>query len=84
MYRGLQAKTQFWDTAGQKENSTKEPSFLALIKGAGGIIIVYDVSNLASFKNIEDEYIPLQGQTNVESTKLLLIGTKSDCEREVS
>eukprot|EP00026_Physarum_polycephalum_P010745 Phypoly_transcript_10922.p1 GENE.Phypoly_transcript_10922~~Phypoly_transcript_10922.p1 ORF type:complete len:192 (+),score=22.75 Phypoly_transcript_10922:90-665(+) len=42
-------KLQIWDTAGQERFSTITPSFF---RGAIGAIVVYDITNKASFDNV--------------------------------
>jgi Ras-related protein Rab-1A len=42
-------KLEIWDTAGQDRFKTITTSYY---KGAHGIIIVYDITNKASFENV--------------------------------
>lgn len=71
-----------WDTAGQERFRTITNSYY---RGAHGVIIVYDVTNSASFESIRHwlydiaEYAP-------EGVPKLLVGNKSDlvAERAIS
>jgi len=47
---GKKVKLQIWDTAGKEKFKNLTSTYY---KGALGIIIVYDVSDAESFKNIE-------------------------------
>jgi GTPase SAR1 family protein len=53
------------------------------IRRSSGAIIVYDTTNIDSFNNAATKWLPLIRLVN-SSAKLLLLGTKIDCEREVS
>jgi len=67
-------KLQIWDTAGQERFRTITASYY---RGAQGIIVVYDVTNQASFDNIRKwlEEISRYAGSNVTR---LLVGNKAD------
>lgn len=67
-------KLQVWDTAGQERFRTITHSYY---RGAHGIIVVFDLTNIESFHNISNwlHEINLHAKENVQ---ILLVGTKSD------
>ena len=67
-------KVEVWDTAGQERYRAITSSYY---KGAKGAIIVYDITNEDSFKNVESwmNEVMKKGQKGME---LLLIGNKKD------
>jgi len=67
-------KLQIWDTAGQERFRTVTSSYY---RGAHGIIIVYDVTNLESFENVKMWLNEIERYAN-EGTKKLIIGNKCD------
>ncbi len=74
-------KLQIWDTAGQERFRTITKTYY---KGAHGIILTYDVTDLNSFKNIRNwmKQIEQNAQNNVCK---VLVGNKCDKqERTVS
>ena len=71
---GKKAKLQIWDTAGQERFRTITSTYY---RGAQGIILVYDVTNYASFENIQDWLHDVEKGTD-ENAKLCLIGNKAD------
>ncbi|XP_043915184.1 ras-related protein Rab-10-like [Protopterus annectens] len=46
---GIAVKLQIWDTAGQERFHTLTTNYL---RGAHGIVLVYDITNIKSFKNV--------------------------------
>jgi len=73
-YDNKRIKNHIWDTAGQE----KFRSIVKLyFKGASSFIIMYDITNYNSFKNIENWLLELNQNENY--TKIL-IGNKSDLE----
>lgn len=71
---GKKCKLQIWDTAGQERFRTITSSYY---RGANGIIIVYDISNENTFKNISYWISECQSYTS-PNTKILLVGNKCD------
>ena len=72
---GEKIKLQIWDTAGQERFKTITPTYY---KGADGIIIVFDVTKLESFENIEKWFEEIDIHTNGRTVNKLLVGAKSD------
>ena len=46
---GKSVNMQMWDTAGQEKFSTLSPMFF---RGAHGVIVVYDITNEATFEHV--------------------------------
>ena len=72
--KGKLVKLQIWDTAGQERFRTITKTHY---KGANGIILTYDVTDLNSFKNIKNwiKQIEANAQNNVQK---VLVGNKCD------
>ena len=72
--KGKLVKLQIWDTAGQERFRTITKTYY---KGANGIILTYDVTDLNSFKNIKNwiKQIEANAQNNVQK---VLVGNKCD------
>ena len=68
-------KVQIWDTAGQDR-------FLAITKnyyrGANGILLVFDITNLSSFEHIKN-WIEQIKEEAPEKIIIYLVGNKIDC-----
>jgi len=71
---GSLIKLQIWDTAGQERFRVITNSYY---RGANGIIIVYDVTDLESFENAKKWLTEIDRYAN-EGTKKLIIGNKCD------
>jgi small GTP-binding protein len=78
---GLDAKIQIWDTAGQERYKTIAKSY---IKGANGILLVYDVTQRTSFEGIKNWVKQIKDQVS-SRVSVVLIGNKTDLvdKREV-
>jgi small GTP-binding protein len=78
---GTEAKLMLFDTAGQERFRSLAENY---IKKANGILLVYDISERLSFKNIENWMESIR--ENSDRLPTILIGNKSDLndERTVS
>ncbi|KAK6634133.1 Ras- protein Rab-10 [Polyplax serrata] len=74
--RGKKIKLQIWDTAGQERFHTITTSYY---RGAAGIILVYDITNERSFKNIVKWLRNIDEHAN-EDVEKLIVGNKCDME----
>jgi len=79
---GKTIKLQIWDTAGQERFKTITSSYY---KGAHGIIVVYDVTDKDSYKNIDTWMNEIEKHAS-DNVSRILCGNKSDLEdsRQVS
>jgi Ras-related protein Rab-7A len=69
---------QLWDTAGSERFRATSPSFY---RGADGCVIVFDLTNMTSFKNLEgwiDEFLLTSFPIDPDSFPFIIIGNKSD------
>ncbi len=69
-------KMQIWDTAGQERFKNIIASYY---RGAHGILLIYDVTDKDSFKNLSNWIIEIEKNANKNVLKLL-IGNKTDLE----
>ena len=76
---GKTIKLQIWDTAGQERFRTITSSYY---RGAHGIMIVYDVTDMDSFNNIKVWLQEIDKYANEQVIKVL-IGNKSDMSNKV-
>lgn len=67
-------KLQIWDTAGQERFRTITTSYF---RGAQGILLVYDVTDRATFMSIRNWIAQIQMHADVNVNKIL-IGNKAD------
>ena len=73
---GKTIKLQIWDTAGQERFKTITSSYY---KGAHGIIVVYDVTDKESFKNIDTWMNEIEKHAS-DNVSRILCGNKSDLD----
>jgi len=71
---GKTVKLQIWDTAGQERFRTITSSYY---RGAQGIIVVYDVTDQATFNNVK-QWLQEIDRYACENVNKLLVGNKCD------
>lgn len=71
---GKNIKLQIWDTAGQERFRTITSSYY---RGAHGIIIVYDITDLDSFNNVKTWLTEIEKFAS-DNVNKLLVGNKCD------
>lgn len=79
---GFRVKLQLWDTAGQEKFRSITRSYY---RNSVGVLLVYDVSNRQSFKNIQSWLTEAQanvGGPNPGQCVFQLVGHKADMESE--
>ena len=67
-------KLQIWDTAGQERFRSVLSSYF---KGANGILLLYDITNVNSFKSLSNWLIEIEKNSS-KNVKKILIGNKCD------
>ena len=73
---GKKIKMQIWDTAGQERFKNIIASYY---KGAHGILLLFDVTDKESFKNLSNWLIEIEKNSSKNVLKVL-IGNKTDLE----
>ena len=71
-------KLQIWDTAGQERFRNIISSYY---RGAQGIMLVYDITDLESFQNLNSWLIEIEKNASKNVYKIL-VGNKCDMENE--
>ncbi|CAF1392835.1 unnamed protein product, partial [Didymodactylos carnosus] len=69
-------KLQVWDTAGQDRFKCVVSSFY---RGAHGVIVCFDITDLESFRNVEEWISEIQRYCST-NPPIYLVGTKSDLQ----
>lgn len=75
---GKRIRLQLWDTAGQERFRTITNSYY---RGAGGILLVYDVTDEQSFQNVRQWMRNIE-QYAADNVNKILVGTKCDLANE--
>ena len=75
---GKSVKLQIWDTAGQERFRNIISSYY---RGAQGIMLVYDITDLESFQNLNSWLIEIEKNASKNVYKIL-VGNKCDMENE--
>jgi len=75
---GKSCKLQIWDTAGQERFRNIISSYY---RGAQGIMLVYDITDLESFQNLNSWLIEIE-KNAAKNVYKILIGNKCDMENE--
>ena len=70
-------KLKIWDTAGQERFRNITTQYY---KGADGIVLIYDVTDDASYEKIRDWMEQILSNTKREDIGLVLLGNKCDME----
>ncbi len=70
-------KLKIWDTAGQERFRNITTQYY---KGADGIVLVYDVTDEASYEKIRDWMEQILSNTQQEEIGLVLLGNKCDMD----
>ena len=75
---GQEVRLRIYDTAGQERFKSVAVSF---IKKAEGVILIYDISNKATFESLE-EWIKNIKESGKENLPIILVGNKCDLPPE--
>jgi len=68
-------KIQVWDTGGQQRY---RPVLASCYRGALGVIIVFDVTNMVSFQNIQQWLLEVEEFSASSAIPRILVGNKAD------
>jgi len=72
-HNGTKIKLQLWDTAGQERFRSVATAYY---RGASGIMVIYDVTDPQSFKNVDQWFKEID--IHAPDTIKMLVGTKAD------
>ena len=75
---GKNVKLQIWDTAGQDRFRAITKNYY---KGANGIILIYDVTNIQSYENVKNWIAQIKESAN-QNVIIYLVGNKIDVKEE--
>ena len=73
---GKRVKVQIWDTAGQERFRNITQTYY---RKAQGTLLVYDITNRATFESVDNWMKTIQQQAGDQVNKIL-VGNKMDCE----
>lgn len=76
---GKKIKLQIWDTAGQERFRTITTAYY---RGAMGIVLVYDVTNMNSFNNLSNWMKNIEQHAS-DDVSIALVGNKNDMPDKV-
>ena len=79
-----QIQLQLWDTAGAEKYNSMGSSFY---RNSEACILVFDLTNQESFKNIEtwrNEFLNVLNPPDADVYPFILVGNKSDMKEEIS
>ncbi|KAJ1997862.1 hypothetical protein GGI04_005244, partial [Coemansia thaxteri] len=72
---GWECRLQLWDSAGQERFRAMTQMYY---RGANAVVLVYDITNEDSFRDIDAWVQELKQNIDIDSTVLLLVGNKLD------
>ncbi|KAG2489601.1 hypothetical protein HYH03_011881 [Edaphochlamys debaryana] len=75
---GKTITAQVWDTAGQERYRALVDTYY---RGAVGALLVYDITNLATFENVERWLKEIRGLAD-QNMVIMLVGNKSDLKHQ--
>jgi small GTP-binding protein len=76
---GKKIKMNIWDTAGQEKYKSLVSSYY---RNSDIIILVFDLTNHISFRNIEKWYSDIEYICKKDNLQLFLVGTKADVGKD--
>ena len=76
--KGYEVKLKIWDTAGQERFRNIVSSYY---KGAHGIMMVYDITDLETFENLNSWLMEIEKNASKNVYKIL-VGNKCDMEKD--
>ena len=74
--KGKKIRIQLWDTAGQEKYKSITKNLFLKVQG---ILVVYDITNEMSFKNLKS-WVQMIKEDCGEHTPIIILGNKSDLE----
>ena len=74
LIEGKNVRAQIWDTAGQERFRAITTAYY---RGAVGALIVYDIANEPSFKNVENWILEMENHAD-PNIEVMIIGNKAD------
>lgn len=72
---GHTVEVQIWDTAGQEQYRSLGPVYFRM---AAAALIVFDLTNANSFRNVNDWLSSFRNNTTGDNTVVVLVGNKCD------